>query len=157
MATTLEGLLAKVHEEQARKASRKRTNGFTYHPDHEADWCEVYRHEGWQARVWHTVCNTCGAEQTGLEGLYEVRKHPRLPDTISKRVTAEAFAQCPDEFSLDISLQTEYTPVCLSCLVNDDALIKDLIHAQTQVDYAESEVAHSSAAGAGCEGQSLAA
>ena len=144
----LQALLAQARSQmRAKRVEQKKPPKFaSAGEENEFNWVEVYQHSCYVYRLWTRTCAHCGASEYGLDGVYEERKHPRLPQTIQRRM-----AEVPDTVPEPVRLEThdEQVPVCIRCCGLTDEQIEEALNATTEEYAAEGEMAHSGAAGAG--------
>jgi hypothetical protein len=131
-------LLAKARADlgaaQDKKVARKQRPSYlaTAAEEHEREYREVYYPELYLARYWRQVCRRCTATLTGLEGVYEQRKHPRSSARIARRLASieNLDSLLPRQQQVNI----EYVAACLQCVDSLDfevQLLPELFHAKT--------------------------
>jgi len=141
-------LLAKARAQIAEKKAKPRNHLLDSADRYEHEWNEVYIREAYVARYWHQQCLSCGCTQTGLEGIYEQRRHPRLSDRVTRRLTVEQIRNLEPLPRTQV-VRTEQVPACLFCankLLFPTDQLPELINAQTSL--AEPEDAPACDAGA---------
>lgn len=131
-------LVAKAKAEVASASTKKSTAAkrpsylATAAEEHEREYQEIYAPELYLARYWKQVCRTCAAEQVGLEGIYEQRKHPRSSARIARRLSS--IENLRDDLPRQQSAQIEYVAACLQCASRfnfEVQLLPELFHAKT--------------------------
>jgi len=129
-------LLATAREQASRPPKRTKPKSFL--PEaaerHQYDWEHSYARECYLARFVLQVCTSCGAQHQSLMGVYEQRKHLRVSDRQSKRLSADAIALLDPSTPRQLHLDVEQVQACHSCIDRlgfPIASLPDLIHAKT--------------------------
>lgn len=114
---TLQDLLAQVRAQAAaKKAAPRKSTVLMAAAEAERRWCEVYVPQHYLARYWRSTCRCCGLVSSGLEGLYEVRKHPRLSDQVTRRLAAISPESMNPLLPRTVQVSEQSTPTCANCI-----------------------------------------
>jgi len=137
---SLQEILEQARQQAAAKAAVKKRKERPYILEaaerHQYDWDNIYQRETYVARFVHTCCTNCGSSQQSLMGIYEQRKHPRLSDRQTKRLSPDAIAMMDSSLPRSIHLDVEQVQACLYCthrLGFATHTLPELIHAKTEV------------------------
>ena len=140
MTMSLQQLLASAQQQAAAKAAAKKRKERPYVLEaaerHQYDWDNIYQREAYVARFVHTCCTSCGSTQQSLMGIYEQRKHPRVSDRQTKRLSPDALAMLDPSVPREIHLDVEQVQACIYCAQSlgfETHNLPEMIRAKTQV------------------------